>query len=129
MPDQWGFSAHWEFETGKRYTKRLDPKAAIDDDNNPYAKMAQPWHQFDFRFYKYFKIFENVNFSFLVEIENVFDALIPRIINPYTGREYRPGDILTNSQNAAINPPPNPIYNPSKFRWPRTVRFGFSFSF
>jgi outer membrane receptor protein involved in Fe transport len=129
VPDQWGFSAHWELETGKRYTERLEPLEPDDDDANPYAKMAPYWHQLDLRFYKYFNIFEDISFSFLVEIENVFDAKIPRIINPYTGREYRPGDILSNNYTKESNPRPNPIYNPSKYRWPRTVRFGFSLKF
>jgi len=128
VPDKWGVSAHWEFETGKRYTQRLEPTTPIDSDVQ-YGKLADPWHQFDFRFYKYFELFEKTNFNFSIEVENVFDAKIPRIINPYTGREYRPGDILTKSQTTISNPTPNPIYNPSKFRWPRTIRLGFAFSF
>ncbi len=129
VPENWGMSLHWELESGKRYTQLLDIELELKDNANPYAKMAPYWHQLDLRFYKYFDIFKEMSFSFLVEVENVFDAKIPRIINPYTGREYRPGDLLTENYNRDFNPIPNPIYNPNKYRWPRTVRFGFSLRF
>jgi outer membrane receptor protein involved in Fe transport len=128
-PDKWGMSLHWELESGKRYTQLIDIEQEIYDSANPYAKMAPYWHQLDLRFYKYFDISADLSLSFLVEIQNAFDAQIPRLINPYTGREYRPGDILSESYTRDFNPYPNPIYNPSKYRWPRTVRFGFSLRF
>ena len=127
--DKWGLSAHWEIESGKRYTELIDVENEIYDSGNPNSKIAQYLNQFDIRFYKYFDLYENVTFNFLVEIENLFDAKIPRIINPATGREYRPGDILTSSYTRDYNPNPNPIYNPAKYRWPRTVRFGFGLRF
>ena len=128
LPDRWGISAHWELESGKRYTQLLDVDQEIYDDANPYAYMAPYWHQFDFRIYKYAELI-GLNLQIMVEVENVLDARIPRIINPYTGLEYRPGDILTSSYTRDFNPNPNPIYNPSKYRWPRTIRFGFSLRF
>lgn len=128
VPERWGISAHWEIESGKRYTQLIDIEKEIYDETNPYSKMAPYWHQFDFRIYKDFDLL-GLNLSALVEVENAFDAKIPRIINPYTGREYRPGDILTKSYTRDYNPNPNPIYDPSKYRWPRTVRFGFSARF
>jgi hypothetical protein len=106
----------------------VDVEREIYDDANPYAKMAPYWNQFDIRIYKYTELL-GLDFEILVEVENVFDARIPRIINPYTGLEYRPGDILTSTYTRDYNPNPNPIYNPSKYRWPRTIRFGFSMRF
>ena len=128
VPDKWGISTHWELESGKRYTPIIDIEKEIYDDVNPYSKMAPYWHQLDFRIYKYWQLY-GLKFSFLLEIENALDAKIPRIINPYTGREYRPGDILTKRYTQDYNPDPNPIYDPSKFRWPRTVRLGVSVKF
>jgi len=128
LPDQWGISAHWELESGKRYTQLLDVNREIYDDGNPYSKMAPYWQQFDFRIYKYTELM-GLNLQIMVEVENAMNAKIPRIINPYTGLEYRPGDILTSTYTRDINPTPNPIYNPSKYRWPRTIRFGFSLKF
>jgi hypothetical protein len=128
MPEKMGISAHWELESGKRYTPMIDIEKEIYDSANPNSKISPYWHQLDFRIYKYVDVF-GLNLSFLIEVENTFNAKIPRIINPYTGREYRPGDILTKSYTRDINPYPNPIYNPSKFRWPRTVRFGLSVRF
>ena len=95
IPEKWGISTHWELESGKRYTQLLDIEQEIYDTANPYSKMAKYWHQLDFRIYKYFDIM-GMNFSLLIQVENALDAKIPRIINPYTGREYRPGDILTD---------------------------------
>ena len=106
----------------------IDIEKEIYDSANPYSEMAPYWHQFDFRIFKDFNVF-GLRLSTLVEIENAFNAKIPRIINPFTGREYRPGDILTKSYTRDYNPQPNPIYNPSKYRWPRTVKFGFSMRF
>ena len=127
-PEKWGISTHWELESGKRYTPLIDIDKEIYDSANPYSKLSPYWHQLDFRIYKDFSM-AGINLSFLVEVENAFDAKIPRIINPYTGREYRPGDILTKTYTRDYNPKPNPIYDPSKYRWPRTVRFGFSIRF
>jgi len=128
IPEKWGCSVHWELESGKRYTQLVDIEKEIYDSANPYSHLAPYWHQLDFRLYKYFDLF-GFNLSALIEVENAFNAKIPRIINPYTGREYRPGDILTRSYIRDYNPQPNPIYDPSKYRWPRTVRFGFSMKF
>ena len=128
MPESWGASAHWEMESGKRYTPLLDIEQEIYDSANPYSKMASSWHQLDFKVYKYLKLM-GLRLSIIVEIENVFDQQIARIINPFTGREYRPGDILTKAYTRDYNPLPNPIYNPSKYQWPRTVRFGLSVRF
>jgi len=128
LPKKWGISTRWELESGKRYTQLIDIDQEIYDDGNPYSQMAAYWHQLDIRLYKYFDVF-GMSLSAVVEIENVLDAQIPRIINPYTGREYRPGDILTSSYTRDYNPSPNPIYNPSKYRWPRRLRFGVSVRF
>ncbi len=128
LPDQWGFSTHWELESGKRYTPMIDIEREIYDDANPYSEMAPFWHRLDFRLFKFFKV-SDLNLNFLLEVQNVFDAKIARIINPYTGEAYKPGDILPQRYVRDYNPYPNPIYNPAKYRWPRTVRFGVSFKF
>jgi outer membrane receptor protein involved in Fe transport len=128
LPDLWGLSAHWELESGKRYTPLLDIEKEIYDSGDPNSKMAPYWNQLDFRLYKNFQ-FSGYGFSAILEVENALDAKIPRIINPYTGREYRPGDILTQGYTRDFNPDPNPIFNPAKYRWPRTVRLGFSLRF
>ncbi len=128
LPSKWGMSARWELESGKRYTELIDVKNEIYDDGNPNAKIAAYWQQLDLRFYKYFDLF-GLTFSAIIEIENVFDAKIPRIINPDTGREYRPGDPLTSNYTSVINPDPDPRYNPSKYRWPRRLTFGLSVRF
>jgi outer membrane receptor protein involved in Fe transport len=128
LPNKWGASLRWELESGRRYTQLIDIDQEIYDSANPYAKMAAYWNQLDLRIYKYIDIM-GMNLSLIVEMENVLDAQIPRIINPYTGREYRPGDLLTSSYTRDINPTPNPIYNPSKYRWPRRLRFGLALRF
>lgn len=128
LPRKWGASLRWELESGKRYTQLIDIEREIYDDGNPNAQIAAYWNQLDLRIYKYVNIF-GVTLTAQLEVENVLDAQIPRIINPYTGLEYRPGDILTSSYTRDFNPIPNPINNPSKYRWPRRIRFGLAFRF
>jgi len=128
LPDKWGISTRWEIQSGRRYTALLDVVNEIWDEDNPYSEMAPFYHQLDIRFSKHFKV-SNFYITALLEIENLFDAEIPRIINPYTGREYRPGDLLTSSYTRDYNPYPNPVDNPSKFRRPRIVKYGLTFRF
>lgn len=128
-PDKWGMSIRWELESGKRYTQLVDVEREIYDNANPYSELAPYWNQLDFRLFKDLTLFRNVNLSLIFEMENVLDAKIPRIINPYTGREYLPGDILTSTYTRDYNPEPNPIYNPAKYRWPRIIRLGFAMRF
>lgn len=128
LPDKWSVSTHYELESGKRYTQLVDIDKEIYDDANPYAKTAPFYHQIDFRLSKFYK-FMGLSFTALIEIENLLDAKIPRIINPYTGQEYRPGDILTKKYTRDYNPNPNPIYDPSKYRRPRIIKYGMSVRF
>jgi len=128
LPTMLGASARWEFESGMRYTRLLDVEKEIYDSGNPYSELSDFWNQFDVRLYKYFN-WAGMRFNFLVEVENLFDAKIPRFINPYTGQPYKPGDILVSKYTRDFNPEPNPIYDPSQYRWPRTVRLGMSVSF
>ena len=128
MPDKYGASMRYELESGMRYTRLIDVEKEIYDSANPYSKLSDYWNQFDVRLYKYVDILD-VRLNFLVEIENLFDAKIPRFINPYTGQPYRPGDILVSRYTRDYNPEPNPIYDPSKYNWPRTLRFGMSVNF
>lgn len=128
LPENWSVSTHYELESGKRYTELVDIETEVYDDANPYSKMAPYYHQFDVRFSKFFE-YMGLTFTAMLEIENLFDAKIPRIINPYTGREYLPGDILTQKYTRDYNPYPNPIYDPSKYRRPRLVKYGLSVRF
>ncbi|MCK5738214.1 TonB-dependent receptor, partial [bacterium] len=128
VPEKWGMSAHWEYESGKRYTQLLDLEKEIYDAANPYTQLSNSWSQMDLRFYKYCNV-GPLGLQFVMEVENLLDVQIPRIINPYTGEAYKPGDVLTSAYMREYNPSPNPIYNPAKFQWPRTFRFGVSVKF
>jgi len=78
------------------------------------------------RFYKDFSMM-GTEVSFFVEVENLFDAQIPRIINPVTGRPYEPGDIIPITwQDDPRDLPPD---NPARYRWPRRVLTGLGFRF
>jgi len=127
LPDKWGASLRWELISGKRYTY-FDVVTEISDDANPYAKLADYWQQLDLRLYKYVDLF-GLDLSLIVLMENILDAKIPRIINPNTGEEYKPDDPLPSQYTREINPTPDPIYNPSKYRWPRRLTFGLSIRF
>ena len=125
LPEDWGLTLRWDFESGKRYTRM------IDVDNNIYQKdeygsLSDPWTRVDMRFYKDFQ-FAGMNWSFFVEAENVFNINVPRIINPVTGRPYEPGDVIPVTwQDDPRDLPPS---NPARYDWPRRVYTGIGIRF
>jgi len=134
-PSLWGVSARLEFESGRRYTRSIqdtiiyvDEKAYYDgprEDDRPYAYVSEiPKKNIDLKLYKTL-IFKRFKIKTYAEIENLMDELIPRRINPYTGRGYDPGEIfgyqLTNS--------PNPNEDPSRYGRPRSIELGLQVIF
>ena len=78
----------------------------------------------DVKLFKTFQI-NTIKMKLFFEIENLLDEKIPRRINSFTGLGYGPGVILPYSM---INSP-NPNYDPSRFRRPRTIELGLQFFF
>ena len=134
-PNNWGISARLEYESGRRYTRSiqdtiiyLGDRAYYEgprEDDRPYAYISEiPSKNIDIKLYKSIDIGE-LRLKTYLEIENVTDELIPRRINPFTGRGYGPGEIygyyLANS--------PNPNLDPSRYRKPRSMEIGLQLIF
>ena len=154
-PSNWGFSMRLELGSNRRYTRSIPgtrdyPDGIISvngqdyymgtrEDDNPYAYLGNYTPKLfkaiglgdlhgtstiDLKLYKTFQI-NSVKMKLFLEIENILDEVIPRRINSFTGLGYGPGVILPYSM---INSP-NPNYDPSRFRRPRTIELGMQFYF
>ena len=134
-PNNWGISARLEYESGRRYTRSiqdtiiyLGDRAYYEgprEDDRPYAYISEiPSKNIDIKLYRSIDIGE-LRLKTYLEIDNVTDELIPRRINPFTGRGYGPGEIygyyLANS--------PNPNLDPSRYRKPRSMEIGLQLIF
>ena len=134
-PNNWGVSARIEYESGRRYTRSIQDTIIYvgetayyegpREDDRPYAYVSEvPTRNVDLKLYKTLKL-GKVKLKTYLECENLFDELIPRRVNPYTGRGYGPGEIygygLANS--------PNPNLDPSRYRKPRSMEVGIQFIF
>jgi len=60
-----------------------------------------------------------------LESENIFEEILPRRINSFTGRGYNPGEIIPYS----MIDQPNPNEDPSRFSRPRTMELGIQVIF
>ena len=125
LPERWGLTIRWEYESGKRYRRLIDVKNNIYE-KDEYGSLSAPWTRTDLKFYKDFSLF-GVNFALLIEAENLFDTKVPRIINPATGRPFQPGDIIPVTWHD--DPRDLPPDNPARFDWPRRVLTGLEIRF
>ncbi|MEE1566385.1 MAG: TonB-dependent receptor [Arenicellales bacterium] len=140
-PSGWGMSWRFEFESGQRYTRSIPgtreyPDGLIEledvtyfigtvEDDKPYFYLAKnPVSNVDLKLYKKMSV-GGVNLRWIAEVENLLDQRIPRRINPFTGRGYNPGVIIPYSMIEV----PNPNFDPSRFRTPRTAIIGFQVMF
>ena len=125
VPRRWGFNLHFEYESGKRYRRLIDVEKNIYE-KDEYGSISQPWSRMDLRVYKDVPLL-GTTFSLYLEAENVFDTKIPRIINPVTGRPYRPGDVIPRTWHD--DPRDLPPDNPGRYDWPRQVKLGMQIKF
>ena len=154
-PSNWGFSMRIELGSNRRYTRSIPgtreyPNGIINvngedyfigtrEDDKPYAYLGNYTPKLfkaiglsdlhgtstiDLKLYKTFEI-NSMKIKIFLEVENILDELIPRRINSFTGLGYDPGVILPYSM---INSP-NPNYDPSRFRRPRTIELGMQLYF
>ena len=134
-PSNWGVSARLEYESGRRYTRSIqDTVIYVGDrsyyegpreDDRPYAYVSEiPSRNVDLKFYKTFKV-GNFKLKSYLEVENLTNEMIPRRINPYTGRGYGPGEIY--GYRMANSPDPN--LDPSRNRKLRSMEIGLQFIF
>jgi len=125
LPERWGLTMRWELQSGKRYQRLVDVANNIyETDEN--GSLSKPWMRMDLKWYKEFSVIGG-QMAFFIEAENLFNAKIPRIINPVTGRPYEPGDITPVTWHD--DPLDLPANNPARYDWPRRVMSGVEFKF
>jgi len=135
MPNNWGTTIHFEFESGKRYTSStvLDSVYSdgqlyligVSNTDRPYSEIGDYISQVDIKLNK--QIFEK-NHQYLdlfFEVRNIFDTKIPAYLNPFTGEAYDSGEPVSYSYANSLNP----NYDPSRYKQPRTFICGFSYGF
>lgn len=125
LPEKWGVTLRWEYESGKRYRRIIDVANNVYE-KDEYGSLSDPWMRLDLKWYKEFELFKT-HLSVLIEAENVFNAKVPRIINPVTGRPYQPGDVIPVSWYD--DPDDLPATNPARYDWPRRVMTGLEIRF
>ncbi len=138
--DNYNLYVRFFFESGKRYTPAYF--TGYDDQGRPvylasttdlYTNIGDNWFWIDLNFEKYINI-GGLNFSLIVEVNNLLDTQNSAIINPATGKAYKNGDPVPYSWNdpkypdlqAPISPYP---YDPSRYLTRRNVKLGFSLKF
>lgn len=130
-----------QFESGRRYTPAVFTGKYLTDGKPEYVtilnyrnnKIGQNWFWIDLNFEKYIKI-NSLNFTIFAEINNLFDAKNPQIINPTTGKAYELGDPTPTSWNDPLYPELQaPIkaypFDPARYLTKRNIKLGISLRF
>lgn len=137
LPRDWNLNVKFWAQAGKRYTPY---RQTTDDfgftvfvpDGESNSKIGPWWNSLDFSFQKYFRL-EKYTLTFFLEGTNVLDHKNVTLINPLTGREYRPGDTIPKGGNLFELPPlayELPLWNnPTKYLAPRQIKMGLGVSF
>jgi len=139
--DDYNFYLRLFFESGKRYTKYLFTGAYETDGRPQYeydrgnrnGAVGDDWFWVDLNFEKSFNV-GKTTFTFIVEVNNLFDKKNTAIVNPTTGKAYEYGDPTPSTWNDPLYPdlqaPISPYpYNPARYLTRRNVRLGLSFRF
>ena len=136
LPDNWNLNIRWFMESGRRYTPyKLSPSGNfVLDFQNPYSRISRYWSWIDVNFEKYFDFF-GMRWTLFSEIKNLTNRRNDDLINGYTGRAYRTGDLIiidgepTDPLAYNSREPGRPIidpFNPARFRAPRQILIGLS---
>ncbi len=147
IPDDWNLNIRAFAQAGRRYTPQyatgtilIDGRPEYEDDldqngesDDPYGKLGATWFWVDLNFEKYFKLL-GLDYTFAIEVVNLFDRENSQIINPVTGRAYADGDPTPTSWNDPYYPdtqaPLDPFpFNPARFLTQRNVKVGLAVRF
>lgn len=139
--DDYNFYIRLFFESGRRYTQYLFTGAYETDGRPQYeydrsnrnGSVGADWFWVDLNFEKSFRV-GKTTFTFIVEVNNLFDKQNSQIINPTTGKAYEYGDPTPSTWNDPLYPdlqaPISPYpFNPARYLTRRNVRLGLSFRF
>ena len=140
-PSNWGASVRLDYRSGRRYTVSIPGTKeypdgfreeggivyyiGTTDDDRPFSKLANISEKtIDVKLFKSFKM-NKLRMKLYLEVENLLDYRIPRRINPFTGEGFDPGVIYAYS----LLDSPNPNYDPSRIRPPRSSTMGIQVIF
>lgn len=139
--DDYNLYIRAQFESGKRYTPAVFTGNYLADGRPEYVtiqndrnnKIGEDWFWIDLNFEKYIKI-NSLNFTFFAEVNNLFDAKNPAIINPTTGKAYELGSPTPTSWNDPLYPDLQaPIsaypFSPARYLTKRNIKIGISLRF
>jgi hypothetical protein len=122
-------------QSGRRYTPSTIIDSVYHEGNlyligpsqtdKPYSKLSDIYSLVDIRLYKDLFLGRDHSLRFFIEIENLFDNRIPNYVNPYTGKPYDPGEPISYYYLDK----PNPNFDPSRYRKPRTILMGILYRF
>ncbi len=133
--NNWSLNAHIEAQSGRRYTESviLDTVRTADGtlwyigtsrSDNPYGEIADPYMTVDLKFTKDF-YYKHMTYGFYIDVQNVFNHKVPRRINPFTGKPYDPGEIISLTYYGSRNP----NEDPSRYYAPRQIMLGLFLRF
>lgn len=133
--NNWSLNAHIEAQSGRRYTESVIQDTVVTADgtmwyigtsrsDNPYGEISSPYITVDLKLTKDF-YYKKMTYGVYIDIENVFNYKVPRRINPFTGKPYDPGEIISYSYYAGRNP----NEDPSRYYAPRKVMLGLFLRF
>ena len=125
--EDWVFEDWYEETYGEPYPDENGPAFYFDGTSNsdePYQKLADALTTVDLKLNKYFET-GGLDWKLFCTIENVFNVKRPRMINPFTGDPYDPGEIISYSYIDDTNP----NENPGRYYGPRSYEFGLSVKF
>ena len=121
-------------QSGRAYTPQtqLGEEAA-----KPYSKNAPFQVTFDLRFNKEIRLSRSQRIDFTITGRNIFNAQVPRRIDPLTGRGYEDGAGLFSPEEMAKLPSDAAreyritaqLENPSNYLEPYSWRVGFDYDF
>ncbi len=147
IPNNWNLNIRFFAQAGKRYTPLsatgtilpdgrpeysgdLDQNGEADD---PFGKLSTTWIWVNLNFEKYYS-FLGLDYTFLVEVQNLLNRKNPQIINPVTGQAYEFGDPTPTGWNDPLFPdtqaPLSPFpFNPARYLTQRNMKIGFTVRF
>ncbi len=127
-------------KSGLRYTPYEQTGVAANGrpiyemvENAPFSKIGAPWFWTDARLTKDFSFGKShgQRASLSFEVRNIFNNKNSQIINPVTGKAYRPGDPLPFTVRDPSYPDPQdrglPPTDPARYMTPRQMMLGISF--